>query len=569
MIVGIDLGTTNSLVAVWADGEARIIPNALGEPITPSVIGFDDNGDVLVGRAAKDRLITHPDLSVSAFKRYMGTNRETRLGKRSFRPEELSSLVLRSLKADAEAYLGTPVTEAVISVPAYFNDTQRKATRLAGQLAGFHVERLINEPTAAALAFGLRSRDIESKFLVFDLGGGTFDVSVIELFEGVIEVRASAGDNYLGGEDFVDALVDAFLGKARESLGEKFTAPEGKIMQILRDQAERAKRAITKREEAEIKAQLEGNDIALPVDDITFNEISAPLLARLTAPVERALRDAKFRPSDLNEVLLVGGATRMPVVQKMAARMFGRLPARHVNPDEAIALGAAVQAGLKARDEALDDVVMTDVAPYTLGVEMSQVLGKNNFHHGWFMPVIERNSAIPISRMKTLYTLQDNQHVMEIKIFQGESRRVKDNIFLGEISINLPRNKAGEEQVEIRFTYDVNGILEVAATSPTTGRSRRVVIEQNPGILTEKEIAERLKALADLKIHPRDKAENRATLTRAERIYEELLGDARDWMAELILRFEAVIERQDPAEIDESRKRFKDIMDEIEGDPFF
>lgn len=567
MIVGIDLGTTNSLVAAWREGAAQIIPNALGEALTPSVVSIDDNGEVLVGRAARERLLTHPDRTAAAFKRYMGTNREIELAGRKFRPEELSGLVLKSLKADAENSLGAPVAEAVISVPAYFNDTQRKATRVAGELAGFKVERLINEPTAAALAYGLHNRDVESKFLIFDLGGGTFDVSVLELYESIMEVRASAGDNFLGGEDFVEALTATFLQEAGTGLA-RDRLDSGQRWQ-LHDQAERAKRSLTRHEAAEMRLRAGEEEIAWTVDEGRFETISAPLLKRLAAPTERALRDANFMPDELDEVLLVGGATRMPVVQSLVARMFGRLPARHLDPDQAVAMGAAVQAGLKVRDAALDEVVMTDVCPYTLGVEVAQAIARDTYRDGWFLPVIERNTTIPASRVEQLSTLANNQTEMKVDIYQGESRRVKDNIKLGEIGVKLPPRPAGEESVDIRFTYDINGLLEVEATVNSTGLTRSVVIEQNPGVLSPKEVAVRLKALSDLKVHPREQAENRALLARAERLYEERLGDLRDYVGQLITQFEAILARQDPGEIEDTRNKIAGILNEIEGEAFF
>lgn len=569
MIVGIDLGTTNSLVAAWRDAAAQIIPNALSEALTPSVVSLDDNGEVLVGRAARERLLTHPDRTAAAFKRYMGSNRETVLGGRKFRPEELSALVLKSLKADAEAALGGTVSEAVISVPAYFNDTQRKATRIAGELAGFKVERLINEPTAAALAYGLHNRDIESKFLVFDLGGGTFDVSVLELFEGIMEVRASAGDNFLGGEDFVEMLVTAFMDETGAPAGLSWDGLDTLQRQQLRNQAERVKRNLTRRQPGEMRLRVGGEEITWTVDETRFEAMAAPLLKRLAGPTERALRDAKFMPDELDEVLLVGGATRMPVVQSLVARMFGRLPARHLDPDEAVAMGAAVQAGLKARDAALDEVVMTDVCPYTLGVEIAQAIARDTYRDGWFLPIIERNTVVPCSRVEELWTVADNQKKLNIDIYQGESRRVKDNIKLGGITLNIPARPAGEESVSCRFTYDINGLLEVEATVASTGLTRTVVIEQNPGVMSAREIAARLKALAGLKIHPRDQSENRALLARAERLYEERLGDLRDYLGQLITSFEAAMARQDPVEIQDAREKIHAILNEIEGEAWF
>ncbi|MEK6348304.1 MAG: molecular chaperone HscC [Burkholderia sp.] len=436
-IIGIDLGTTHSLTAVWKDGAPVLIPNVLGEFLTPSCVGIDDDGSVLIGRAALHRLHTHPDLTAANFKRYMGTTRKLRLGQADYRPEELSSFVLRALKADAEAYLGHPVDQAVITVPAYFNDTQRKATRAAGDLAGLNVARLINEPTAAALAYGVHERDAERKFLIFDLGGGTFDVSIIDIFDGVMEIRASAGDNMLGGEDFTGVLVDAFIARHRLD-AERLRARPVELQRLLHE-AESAKRALTTGGSARISLTLDGTAHDMAITAAEFETLCAPLLDRLRQPVTRALRDARIPLDQLDDVILVGGATRMPVVRRVASLLFGRLPAGALNPDEAVALGAAVQAGLKQRDAALEEIVMTDVAPYSLGVEVSTQLAPNRFSEGTFLPLIERNTTVPASRAQTLYTKHDNQTRVNLKVYQGESHAVADNILLG----NLPRPRGG------------------------------------------------------------------------------------------------------------------------------
>ena len=563
MIVGIDLGTTNSLVAVWRDGQSVLIPNALGEALTPSCVSLDDDGLVLVGRAARERLQTHPERTAANFKRYMGSDKRLTLGDRDFRPEEVSSLVLRSLKADAEAFLGQPVEEAVISVPAYFSDAQRKATRTAGQLAGLRVERLLNEPTAAALAYGLHQRDAETRFLVFDLGGGTFDVSVLEMFEGVMEVRASAGDNYLGGEDFLQALVDLFI----ECKGLAASVrKDGRFMQLLMGAAERAKRALSEHGRTTLSVPYQGKTLALPVDEAMLEHASAPLLKRLRLPVERALRDANLRSAMLDNIVLAGGATRMPMVRRLVTTMFGRFPAIDFNPDEVVALGAAVQAGLKAKDAALSEVVMTDVSPYSLGVAVSKHMPDGGSTHGHFDPIIERNTTVPVSRVKNYVPMSANQVFIDLQIFQGESRLVRDNIHLGELRVELPGLPLQDSSVDVRFTYDVNGLLQVEAKVLKTQKTFNVVIEGNPGVLSEAEIAERLVAMRALKIHPRDTLENRATLARAERIYAQLRGDARDWLSAQILQFEAGLATQDARVADKARKLLDDQLSHLERD---
>jgi len=568
MIIGIDLGTTNSLVAIWRDGKASIIPNALGEHLTPSCVSIDEDGTVLVGRAARERLQTHPQLTASVFKRYMGSEKKITLGTQQFRPEELSSMVLRALKEDAEAFLGEKVEEAIITVPAYFSDAQRKATRIAGQLAGLRVERLLNEPTAAALAYGIRDKEQESKFLVFDLGGGTFDVSILELFEGVMEVRASAGDNFLGGEDFVTVLVDAFLEHSglRNALGSRqFDARQ---QQVLRDEAERVKRLLSDQSPVRMNTRFENTDYSWEIGEEKLAQLCEPLLTRLRLPVERALRDATIRAAELNEVVLAGGATRMPLVRKLVSRMFGRFPAIHLDPDEAIALGAAVQAGLKMRDAALDEVVMTDVAPYSLGIGISRQVGPNQYEGGHYLPIIERNSVVPVSRTENIVTIHDNQKEINVAIYQGESRLVADNVFLGKITFPIPAKKAGEVGIDVRFTYDISGVLEAEVTVLATQERHKMVISDNAGVMTAEQIEQRFAELADLKIHPRDQLENRTLVSRADRLYEQSLGDVRQYLAAHTANFQAALETQDPSTIRKARAALDEVLRQVESESF-
>jgi molecular chaperone HscC len=568
MIIGIDLGTTNSLAAVWRDGAASIIPNALGEHLTPSCVSIDDDGTVLVGKAARDRLQTHPQLTAAIFKRYMGSEKTIQLGMRQFRPEELSSLVLRALKEDAEAYLGFPVHEAIITVPAYFSDAQRKATRVAGQLAGLKVERLLNEPTAAALAYGIQDKQQESKFLVFDLGGGTFDVSILELFEGVMEVRASAGDNFLGGEDFDDLLYDAFLDRSGllKALG---TDPlDAQQRHRVRVECERAKRQLSEEPEATLSVRWRDHQYQWRIDEDTMAKLAEPLLARLRTPVERALRDATIRAAELDTVVLAGGATRMPIVRKLVSRMFGRFPSNHLDPDEAIALGAAVQAGLKMRDAALDEVVMTDVAPYSMGIAIAREIGPKQYEGGHYLPIIERNSTVPVSRSENIVTLRDFQKEITVAIYQGESRRVQENIYLGQIVFPVPPKKAGEISIDVRFTYDISGVLEAEATVHATQERHKLVITENAGVMTPEEIAKRLTELAELKIHPRDQIENRTLLARIDRLYEQSLGQTRELLAHHATAFQATLETQDAAAIRKGRAALSDLLQQIENESF-
>jgi molecular chaperone HscC len=565
MIIGIDLGTTNSAVAIWRDGEAVLIPNSLGDLLTPSAVSISADGTLLVGMAARERQPTHPRLTATAFKRLMGTQKQIALGRSRFSAEDLSALVLRSLKADAEAFLGEPVEGAVITVPAYFNDRQRKATRRAGDLAGLKVERLINEPTAAALAHGIHEKGDKEPFLVFDLGGGTFDVSIVEIFDGIIEVRASAGDNRLGGEDFNDILVDFLLPR----FADRLPMPNDSLLrEVMRAAAERSRRALSEADEAEFSLVWQGERLTTMVTAAEFEEAAAPLLARLRDPLLRSLRDSNIRTEQLSEIILVGGATRMPAVRRTVTRMFGRFPTGAINPDHAVALGAAVQAGLKARDAALDEVRLTDVCPFTLGINVAGYDRNGTMRTGLFAPILERNTVIPASRVHSFSTMADNQTLVHFGVYQGESRDVGANVKLGEVSLPVPPRPAGQIQVDCRFSYDVSGLLEVDVTVPETGLAHQLVICDDADAPLEEEIAKRRETLAALKVHPRESAANMAALARAERCYEGFIGERREAIGRMMLDFEAVLERQEPRQIDAARAEMERHLDALEGERF-
>lgn len=560
-LIGIDLGTSNSLISVWRDGEAQLIKNSVGNTLTPSVVSIDDKGQILVGEIAKHRLITHPKDSVAEFKRYMGTNKSFSLGQKTLRAEELSALVLKSLIADAEAELDEKIDSAVISVPAYFSDAQRKATRDAGRLAGIEVKRLINEPTAAAIAYGLHEKNADTTFLVFDIGGGTFDVSILELFDQVMQVNSTAGDNRLGGEDFLNAMVDHVLASHKLS-PKKITLNE---LAQLRSLCEKAKCKLTNEKNVSFNFTHRKKELTIEWSRQDFEKITADLLSRLRLPLERALKDADIHGDDLDAVVLVGGASRMPIIRSMVSKMLGKIPRSHMNPDEIVALGAAVQAALIDGDKSLAEVVMTDVAPYTLGVG---VVNESGFYESGnlFHPIIDRNSPVPISRVDTLWTASDFQTTLEVTIYQGESRLVKDNIRLGSLSLKIPKARKGEESIDVRFTYDISGLLEVEASVKSTGESYKAVIEGNPGSLTEKEIEEKLARLNSLKIHPREDAENALLLARGEHLYEISRGDLREYIGEIMSRFEKILQSQVVSEIEQSAIELSSIFDGIEKD---
>jgi molecular chaperone HscC len=562
VIIGIDLGTTNSAVARWGDGGPELIPNSLGEFLTPSAVSLTEAGEVLVGRAARDRQPVHPDRTATAFKRLIGTQKPILLGGTSFTAEEVSALVLKSLKADAERHCGEAVTGAVITVPAYFSDRQRKATRRAGELAGLKVERLVNEPTAAALAYGIGDRADRDPFLVFDLGGGTFDVSIVEVFDGVIEVRASAGDNRLGGEDFNEVIV----GIAKERLRLPLGTAQAKLREQVRAAAERTRRALSEAETATFEVAWQDELLSTEITAEQFEAAAAPLLDRLREPVLRAMRDSTLRADTLSEIVLVGGATRMPIVRKAVTRMFARFPNATVHPDHAIALGAAVQAGLRERKADLDEIRLTDVCPFSLGVEVMARDAHGGLHGGRFAPILERNTVLPASRVHRFQTVQAQQRKVQFSIYQGEGRMVSSNIKLGDVEIAVPPRPAGAVLIDCRFTYDVSGLLEVDLVVPETGETRQLVIADQE--VDAGEVEARRAALAQLKIHPRDQAANQALIARAERCYEAFLGDRRAMAGDLLAHFEAVLESQDAHAIAEAMERITRQLDAIEGERY-
>lgn len=558
-IIGIDLGTTNSACGIWRDGDVTLIPNRLGEALTPSVVGVDDNGKIIVGRTAKERLINHSANTVAAFKRMMGTNHKVKIGKQQFSAIELSSLLLKSLKEDAETYLGEDVTEAVISVPAYFNDNQRHATKLAGELAGLKVERLINEPTAAAIAYGLHEKN-EGTFLILDMGGGTFDVSILEFFEGIMEVHASAGDNFLGGEDFVEAMVEQTL---RELNIDKDTLSPTQ-QQNLYMQMETAKRRIGQANAQTLSLDIAESPIEREITQDWFTKVATPLLLRSKRPIERAMRDANLPPQDIDDIVLVGGSTRMGLFRSTVGRMFGRLPSCHIDPDTVVAHGAAIQAGLKARDSALDDMVLTDVCPYTLG---TGILNEDSPGQGdYFMPIIERNTVVPVSIVRQVCTASDNQTELNIGIYQGENRFVNKNVYLGEVNVKVPKGARGKESVDVRYSYDMNGLLEVDITVISTQKTSNMLIEHSPGSLSEEERKKSLKKMAQLKFHPREDEANRALLARGERLYESSLGERRDGIAQLLNNFDKVLDSQNQTEIKKAQQKLKEILDRLDNE---
>lgn len=562
MIIGIDLGTTNSLAAYYTEDGPVIIPNRLGENLTPSVVSIDEDGTVYVGKTAKERMALYPESCASIFKRDMGSDKKYKLSGKDYTAVELSSFVLRSLKEDAEVHLGKEVTEAVISVPAYFNDVRRKATKKAGEMAGLNVERIISEPTAAAIAYGLLQDDKPSKNLVFDLGGGTFDVSILDYYHPVLEVRAVAGDNYLGGEDFTNVIEKIFFEKNQKLKREDLSPKE---LEYIHREAEKAKIALSDEDSVVMSCHFGEDLYEASISVSQFERNCEELFERIRIPVRRALSDAMLKISDINKIVLVGGATKQASVRSFVRKIFRTFPDTSINPDEAVALGAAIQGAIKERNKAIKEIIMTDVCSFTLGTSVTVDLGDHHLEGGHYCPILERNTVIPASRTERLYTVNDNQERIKIDILQGESRIAKNNLLLGVLEISVPKAKAGEEAVDVTYTYDINSILEVEVKSVSTGKKERCIIKGQYTEMTDEEIEARLKELSYLKIAPRDQEENKLVLLRLERLYEESLGNDRQILEQAVNKFEKALNTQDKRLIEQERKKLVEFMDEWEG----
>ena len=549
-IIGIDLGTTNSLVGSMQNGKPEIFKNELGYDLTPSVVAVTEEGTIIVGQPAKDRIVSHPNSGKACFKRDMGNKELYKLSQKSLSPVECSALILKEMKRIAEMRLGEPVTRAVISVPAYFRDAQRNATLEAAAVAGLKVERIINEPTAAALAFGYKNPEKESNILVFDLGGGTFDITLLEVFDGVIEVKSSGGESHLGGEDYTAALLDHIT--KREGL--KIEAEKNNRWKEKIDLAkvELSSKESTAFQHEDLEINISRTDLALAGKNLN---------ARMRPIIRKCLNDARLSPEDINDVLLVGGASRMPIIVEIVKAIIPTEPNYTIDPDRAIALGACVQAALSAQDAAVDDIVLTDVSPHTLGIEIVRESPDGNHKEGYFAPVINRNSTLPTSHSQIFHTMHPKQDQVDMKIYQGESRLVSDNHFLGEILIKGLKEIQGQKnpgQVDVRFTYDMNGILEVELTILSSGKKLNKIFEQRPGTMTETEVNEAIKRLQPLKIHPRDSLPNRTKLEKANRLYENLNASERDELSQIINQFEIALDRQDKDYIE----HMKSILDQ-------
>ncbi|CAG7639539.1 Chaperone protein DnaK [Paenibacillus solanacearum] len=547
-VIGIDLGTTNSCVAVMEGGEAVVIPNAEGNRTTPSVVGFKKDGERVVGETAKRQAITNPDRTVISIKRHMGTNHKEKIDDKDYSPQEISAMILQKLKADAEAYLGQPVTQAVITVPAYFNDSQRQATKDAGKIAGLEVLRIVNEPTAAALAYGLEKTE-DQTILVYDLGGGTFDVSILELGDGFFEVKATSGDNRLGGDDFDQVIIDYLAAEFKKEHGIDLSKDKAAV-QRLKDAAEKAKKelsgVLTTTISLPFITVVDGVPQHLEVNltRAKFEEISAQLVERTMGPTRQALNDSGLSPDQINKIVLVGGSTRIPAVQEAVKRLTGKEPHKGVNPDEVVALGAAVQAGVLTGD--VKDVVLLDVTPLSLGIETAG---------GVSTKMIDRNTTIPTTKSQVFTTYADSQPSVEIHVLQGERAMAADNKTLGRFILgDIPPAPRGIPQIEVTFDIDANGIVNVSALDKGTGKSQKITITSSSG-LSDEEIDRMMK---DAESHAEE-----------DRKRKELV-EARNEADQLVYSVDKTIkdlgDKVDQGEIDKANAAKEKVKKALEGD---
>ena len=563
-IVGIDLGTTHSAVGLFRDGRVTLFENELGQPLTPSVVAMDPRTQgLVVGRTAKDIIAASPGAGAANFKLAMGSDRRFTVGTQQLTAVELSAFVLDSLKADAERALGCPVQRCVVTVPAYFDDAQRAATKQAAELAGFVVDRVLNEPTAAAIAYGLHRAADESRFLVFDLGGGTFDVCVMELFEGMLRVESVAGESRLGGEDFTRHLAELVLERAGIEPEQARRAPDA--MMLLHKRSEVLKRTLSKWPAARVAVPDLGGGAPreIEVSAAEAEHAWAPLLDRLRGPCRTALRSAGVEPTALAEIILVGGATRMPCVHRFVSEVLGRQPIVHGDPDHVVAEGAAIQAALCADDGGVGDLVVTDIASHSLGIESGHIAA-GQVRTGYFLPIIHRGTVIPVSRTEILQPLVPGSTKLELEIYQGDARKTAENALMGTLAVTGVPRSAEKNEIAVTFTYDLDGILAVEARVLATG-DRFECVFQRGEVMTGSQLEAALERIRYFRANRRERPRHRDLLARAELLWKESPPDRRIHIGAALQAFEAALDGQADAEIELRYRELEEVCQRLDG----
>lgn len=558
-VVGIDLGTTNSLIAYYKDGESILIPNEFGEYLTPSVVHVTKEKEILVGKVAKEQLITDPDNTAAVFKRSMGLNKTYHLRGRKYLPEELSAFIIKKLIEDAKRVLSEEIEEVIISVPAYFDDVRRKATKRAGEIAGVRVERLINEPSAAALACRMEEENgDDSVYLVFDFGGGTLDISVVECFDNVISVNAVSGDNHLGGSDF-DRVIAEYICK---ELGTDWSVLSPNDKSIVLRKAEKLKIQLSSEKEASVEIVSDTLQGKVTLSHNKLVEISAKIFNRIKLPIRRALNDSDFGLDDIEKVILVGGSSKMTVVSMYLYYLLGKELYSVGDADETVAKGLGYYAGMKARKADIRDLVLTDICPFSLGVD---VINEANAANPYFKPIIERNSVLPISKMEYFTTTHDFQSRIELNIYQGDEQYAKDNLLLGSVDVKVKPQRQGKELVQVRFTYDINGILDVDVLVESTQMTYNRTIVNKELNLSKSDIQKQLAKMEELKKDPRKQEENMYVINLANALYRQTSGDLRAYISNLMVYFDKVLSEEEEHKIKHIRKRLLVLLSDIEA----
>lgn len=541
-MIGIDLGTTNSLVCVWDENGVRLLKNRLGESMTPSVVSFDPDGTVYVGKTARERLVTHPEVTFREFKRDMGTNTTYKAYGKTYKPEELSALVLRQLKEDAEFELGCPVKEAVISVPAYFNDRQRAATRNAGLLADLEVERLINEPSAAALFYHMEHFEEDELFLVFDFGGGTLDVSMVDAFDNIIEIQGISGNNRLGGKDF-NELIAGDICVQNHLSWEKLSA---RNQELLLREAEQVKRKLTEEEQTAAQVRIDGKEYSYELDNQRLIDLSGELFAGIQGVLNRLMNDRMVTVQQISKVIMVGGSSKMPIVRQFISGLFQGRISGSGNPEEIVCRGTGVLCGIRQRKSEIRDVVLSDICPFTLGIDTAGDV---------MSPLISRNQVLPCSHVGRFTNSYDYQKTIIMKVYQGENRIASENLLLTTIKMMIPPKPQGQIRVDVRFSYDINGLFDIDIECSESGEHIHKELH-NSGGLSEKELLERKAALNKMKIHPRKVEKNKFILEQANALYVECNSEQRKFLSNAIAHFEKALDRQDSTVAERAYRAF-------------